>query len=107
MKKYDLKDFKNGWIIGNFQPSVLKTDNFEVAVISHQKNQKWPKHYHKHLTEYNLLLEGKMIINSTEINKNEIFIFEPNEVADPIFLEDCKVLCIKVPSTIGDKHEVK
>ena len=107
MKKYDIKDFKNGWIIGNFEPSILKTKNFEVAVLSHPKNQKWPKHYHKLLTEYNLLLEGKMIINNTEINKNEIFTLEPNEIADPIFLEDCKVLCIKVPSIIGDKYEIE
>ena len=107
MKKYNISNFKDGWIIGDFEPSLLKTKNFEVAVLTHYKNQEWPKHYHKYLTEYNLLLEGKMIINGVKINQNEIFILEPKEVADPIFLENCKILCIKVPSIIGDKHEVQ
>ena len=35
-----------------------------------------------------------------------IFVLEPNEVADPIFHEDCQVLCVKVPSIKGDKYEV-
>lgn len=106
MKKHELKDFWRGWIIGNFEPSILKTDVFEVAVLTHKKDEVWAKHYHKLGTEYNVLLEGKMRICGEEINKGEIFILEPNEVADPVFLEDCTVLCIKTPSVPGDKYEV-
>ena len=36
----------------------------------------------------------------------DIFILEPKEVADPIFHEDCKIVCVKKPSIIGDKFEV-
>jgi hypothetical protein len=45
-----------------------------------------------------------MIICSETINEGEIFIIEPNEIADPEFLEDCTVLCIKTPSMPGDKY---
>ena len=107
MKKYKLNEFKDGWIIGNFEPSILKTKGFEIAILNHYKNQKWPTHYHNEITEYNLLLDGKMIINKIEINKNDIFVLEPKEVAEPVFLEDCKILCIKVPSIIGDKIEIE
>lgn len=106
MIKHNLSEFKRGWIIGNFEPSVLRTDQFEVAVITHTKGEVWPAHYHKIGTEYNVLLQGKMIVCGQEINPWEVFIFEPGEIADPIFLEDCKVLCVKVPSVPGDKYEV-
>jgi len=107
MKKYNLSEFRDGWFVGNFTPSILKTKNFEVAILNHFKGQKWPSHYHNEITEYNLLLEGKMIINNIEINKDEIFVLQPKEIARPVFLENCKILCIKVPSIIGDKIEIK
>jgi hypothetical protein len=47
-----------------------------------------------------------MVICNQVINEGEIFVLSPNEVADPEFLEDCLVLCIKQPSIPGDKHEV-
>jgi len=107
MKNYKLKDMKNGWLVGNFLPSVLKTNEFEVGILSHPKNQKWPAHYHNKLTEINVLLKGKMIINDKLIHEKDIFVLEPKEIAKPVFLEDCEVLCIKVPSIIGDKVEVE
>lgn len=106
MKKHNLNEFWRGWFIGNFEPAVLKTEQFEVAVLTHTKDEKWPAHYHKVGTEYNVLLQGKMIVNGQEILPWEVFIFEPGEIADPKFLEDCKVLCVKVPSVPGDKYQV-
>lgn len=106
MNVTNINDYYRGWLIGNFEPSLIKTDQFEVAVLTHKKNEVWPKHYHKIATEYNVLLEGKMTICGKDINKGDVFVIYPLEVADPIFLEDCKVLCVKVPSVIGDKYEV-
>tara|TARA_Y100000310_G_scaffold334373_1_gene414018 strand:+ start:1231 stop:1554 length:324 start_codon:yes stop_codon:yes gene_type:complete len=106
MKTYKLKDMHRGWVIGNFEPSILQTDQFEVGVLNHKKGEVWPAHIHKEAVEYNILLEGEMIIKDTHIKTGDIFVFEKNEVADPNFLEDCKVLCVKVPSVPGDKYEV-
>jgi hypothetical protein len=106
MIKHNLSEFWRGWFIGNFEPSILKTDQFEVGMLTHIKGEKWPKHYHAQHTEYNLLVKGKMAICNEVINEGEIFVLNPNEVADPEFLEDCLVLCIKQPSVPGDKHEV-
>lgn len=104
MIKRNLSEFTRGWFIGNFEPSLLRTEQFEVAIITHVKGEKWPPHYHKIGTEYNVLIEGKMFICGQEINPWEVFVFEPGEVADPVFLEDCKVLCVKVPSVTNDKY---
>jgi quercetin dioxygenase-like cupin family protein len=106
MKIIKLNSMKSGWFIGDFEPSVLRTKNFEVAVMTHKKGEYWPKHYHEKADEYNVLLDGKMRIHNTEINTGDIFILNKMEVADPIFLEDCRVLVIKTPSVPGDKIQI-
>jgi len=107
MKISKMSDMKGGWFIGNFEPTVLKTPQFEVCFKEHKKGENWETHFHKLGTEYNYLAEGKMIIQNTELNAGDIFILEPNEIADPVFLEDCKVVIVKTPSIPGDKYEVK
>lgn len=106
MKIFKLEDMFRGWFVGNFSPSSYTTDQFEVGVLIHKKGEYWRKHYHKLATEINCLIEGKMLLNNVEINKGDIFVIQPNEVAEPIFLEDCKLVVIKTPSVIGDKYEV-
>ena len=103
IKKYDLKDFHRGWLIGDFNPSLLKTKDFEVGYLLHPKGELWDVHYHDKLKEFNILVKGKMIINGTEINENDVFVFEEKQIACPIFLEDCHIVCIKVPSIPNDK----
>jgi quercetin dioxygenase-like cupin family protein len=95
-----------GWFIGDFEPSVYKTKLFEVGKMTHKKDEIKPKHYHKIATEINVMLSGKMILQGNEINIGDIFIFEPGEIADPIFLDDCEILVVKIPSIPGDKYEV-
>jgi len=107
MKLLKLKTMTRGWLIGDFEPSIFRTNNFEVGVLTHKKGENWAEHYHKIATEYNVLLKGKMKINETLIIEGDIFIIEPNETALPEFIENCTVLCIKVPSVIGDKYTDK
>ncbi len=106
MKINKIKNMHRGWFIGDFEPSVLKTKEFEVGILFHKKGESWPKHYHSIATEYNVLLSGRMTINGHEITPGIIFVLEQNEIAEPTFHEDCEVLCVKVPSVIGDKYEV-
>jgi len=101
-----LKNYHRGWFIGDFDPSIFRTKGFEVGVLTHKKGEVWAEHYHKIATEYNVLLKGKMTLNHTTIVEGDIFVIEPNEPARPEFLEDCTILCIKVPSVIGDKYSV-
>ena len=101
-----LNDMKRGWFIGDFDPSVLRTKAFEVGVLTHKKGEKWGEHFHAIATEYNVLLDGKMTVNGVHIEPGDIFVIEPNESSAPVFLEDCRVLCVKTPSVIGDKYEL-
>jgi len=107
MKIDKIKDFQGGWFIGNFEPSIYKTNLFEVCYKQHFKNEKWPKHYHKKATEINYLINGSMTIQGIQLNKGDIFTIYPNEIADPIFLEDCELIVIKMPSIKDDKYNIE
>lgn len=106
MQVIDFGQMKGGWFIGNFEPTALKTEDFEVCWKLHKQGEFWPRHYHRVATEYNLLVEGKMRIKDAVLEAPCIFVLQPNEVADPEFLEDCKIVIVKTPSVIGDKYEV-
>ena len=107
MEVYKYKDMKGGWFIGNFEPTIVKTKDFEVAYNNHPKGQNWPAHYHKKGTEITLLIRGKMEIQDIILNSGDIFVLKPYEIANPIFLEDCEVMIIKIPSVPGDKFNIK
>ena len=98
-----LEEFKNGWFIGNFNPSVFKTESFEVGYKSFKKGEIFEPHFHKIGTEISLLTKGEMIMQDRKITAGDIFVISPYEVADTIFLTDCEILAIKVPSNTNDK----
>ena len=104
MKVFNISDMKGGWYIGDFEPVAYKTKDFEVSYKLHPKGEEWDTHYHKESDEINFLVSGKMIIQDRELNSGEIFIIPKYEIADPKFLEDCYVVCVKTKSSINDKH---
>jgi quercetin dioxygenase-like cupin family protein len=106
MIKRKIREFYRGWFIGNFEPSLLKTDQFEVSLLQHAKGEKWTRHYHAVATEYNVLIKGLMKINGETMIEGDVFVLEPGEIAEPEFLEDCTLICVKTPSLPGDKYEV-
>lgn len=96
-----------GWYIGNFERAAYKTKGLEVSYKIHLAGEKWDWHYHEHLDEINLLVRGRMRIQGQEIHPGEIFILERMEIADPEFIEDCEIVCVKVPNFTNDKICVK
>jgi hypothetical protein len=107
MKTYNLNDYLRGWFIGNFEPSIFQTSDFEVALMRFQKGEFVEKHIHKIATEYNVLVSGSMTIMGKKLAANDIFVIYPGEIADPVYHEDSVVLVVKVPSVKGDKYKVE
>ena len=107
MKISNFKKMKGGWFVGDFLPTAFKTKNFEVSYKIHKKNEKWPHHYHKQSIEINLIIKGKMKIRSKILTSNDIFTLKKKEIADPTFLKDTHIICIKVPSSKNDKFSAK
>ena len=105
MKRYRIEDMKGGWFVGNFEPTAYKTKAAEVCLKHHPKGEVWPSHYHAVATEINLLFRGNMRLNGNLLREGDVFVIEPGEVATPVFLSDCEIVVVKVPSLSNDKFE--
>jgi mannose-6-phosphate isomerase-like protein (cupin superfamily) len=106
MKINKISDMKGGWFVGGFFPTVHDTDEFEVGYKLHKKNSDWDTHYHTDVKEINFIVRGKMRIQNTILETGDIFTLYPFEIADPVFLEDTEIVCVKTPS-MNDKICVK
>lgn len=106
MNVFSMNDMHRGWFVGNFEPSVYNTDKFEAGYKFHKKGEPWEIHFHKISTEINFLLEGKMSIQGKQLESGDIFVINPYEIADPVFIEDCHVFTIKVPAASDDKFVI-
>ncbi len=102
----NIKNMKMGWFIGDFDPSVYKTKEFEVGYKEHIAGEQYGHHYHSKIKEINFLIEGTMFIHNKELNAGDIFILEPFEISDPEFIANCKIICIKIPGIVGDKINI-
>lgn len=108
MKKNNLKNVVKGWFIGNFEPSLLKTNDCEVAVKEYKKGDKEGKHYHKVATEYTVIINGRVKMNGIEYGEGDIIVMEPNEATDFECLEDgTKNVVVKIPGATNDKYLVE
>ena len=96
----------NGWFIGDFEPSILQTKEFEVAHHFYAKGFKGTPHTHKVATEYNYVVRGKARVSGLIVEPGDIFIYLPGEVSDVEFLEDTDLIIVKTPSLPEDKYDV-
>lgn len=106
MKKIFLKDFKRGWVVGNFEPTLLKTNDIEVAIQTYKSGDEQLRHYHKIGTEISIIILGSASFNNQILNEHEGLIIYPNELNKFKALTDCKILVIKYPSITDDKYLV-
>ena len=99
-----MKDMKGGWYVGDFSPTAYRTKDFEVSYKLHPKGENWDTHYHKKADEINFLVSGKMIIQGQTLSAGDIFVIKRYEIADPTFLDDCYIVCVKTVSDTADKY---
>ena len=104
MKKYSLKNYKRGWIIGNFEPAIYKTDAFETAVKKYQKGDTEKAHYHKITREYTVIISGRFRVNGTIIDTGDIIEIGTEEICNFECIETGDTLVVKVPSVKEDKY---
>jgi len=103
MNLFKYNDMIGGWFVGDFSPTAFRTKDCEVSFKIHYKGEQWGAHYHTKVTEINLITEGKMILQDKELKGGDIFVLAPYEIADPVFLTDCSIVCVKLPSSGDDK----
>ena len=106
MKLHKLKDMFKGWLVGNFEPSLYKTDDVEVGVKNYKTGERDEKHYHKIATEITIISDGKVRMNGTIYGSGDIVTIEPGEATDFEVLEDTITTVVKLPCVKDDKYIV-
>lgn len=105
MKVAKLEDMFKGWFVGNFDPTLLRTNDVEVAVKSYNKGDYETRHYHKIATELTVIISGRVRMNGIEYGKGDIIVMEPNEATDFECLEDgTQNVVVKIPGANNDKY---
>lgn len=104
MKVAKLEDMVKGWFVGNFEPSLIPTNDVEVAVKSYDKGDAEDTHYHKIATEITVVVSGSVKMNNIIYNKGDIVTIEPNEFTDFEALEDTVCTVVKFPGASNDKY---
>jgi hypothetical protein len=106
MKTANIKDFKAGWFIGDFEPALFRTKDFEIAHHFYPRGFKGTPHTHRVATEVNYIVSGKLIASGSSLGSGDIFTYYPHDVSNVEFLEDTQLIVVKFPSVPSDKYEV-
>ena len=104
MQVAKLDDMIRGWFIGNFEPTLYKTNDVEVAVKYYVAGDQETWHFHKIATEITVVIIGKVRMNGKEYIAGDMIIIEPGEGADFEVLEDTITTVVKLPGANDDKY---
>jgi hypothetical protein len=99
-----LQDMFKGWFVGDFNPSLLKTDACEVAVKAYKAGDSEELHHHKVATEVTLILSGRVRMCGKEWGEGDIIVLEPGEATDFVALTDAVNVVVKTPGAKNDKY---
>jgi quercetin dioxygenase-like cupin family protein len=104
MKTARLENMVKGWFVGNFDPTLIQTNDVEVAVKEYRKGEHEDRHYHKISTEITVISSGRVRMNGVEYVKGDIIVIEPNQSTDFEVLEDTITTVVKYPGANNDKY---
>lgn len=99
-----LDDMIKGWFVGNFDPTLIKTDQVEVAVKKYKKGEYESRHYHRLATEITVIVSGRVRMNGVEYKEGDIIVIEPYESTDFEALENTINTVVKFPGATNDKY---
>jgi quercetin dioxygenase-like cupin family protein len=104
VKVFKLDDMTKGWFVGNFSPTVLSTNQFEVAIKKYKAGEYEPVHHHKIATEITVITDGEVRMNEVVYMAGAILVIEPNTSTDFLALTDVTTTVVKFPCANDDKY---
>lgn len=107
MRVEKLDNMIKGWFVGNFNPTLYKTNEVEVAVKTYKAGDFEEKHYHKIATEITVIIEGIVEMNGIIYKKGDIILLDPYEATDFLAVTDCVTTVVKIPGANNDKYIVQ
>lgn len=106
MKIHHLDDMTRGWFVGDFSPTVLRTDAFEVAIQRYRAGDHEAAHTHLLAEEITVVVSGTVEMCGGTWHAGDILTIERGEVTGFHAVTDAVTAVVKVPSVPGDKHVV-
>lgn len=107
MRVEKLDKMIKGWFVGDFEPTILKTDAVEVAVKKYKAGDYESAHYHKIATEITVIVSGEVEMNGIRYAEGDIIVIEPNEATDFRAITDVVTTVVKYPGANNDKYLVE
>ena len=104
IKRFRLEDMVNGWFIGNFDPSLYKTNDVEVGVKKYSIGDIEKLHYHKIATEFTVIISGEVVMNNEKYVSGDILVIEPGVSTDFLAVSNVTTLVVKIPGANDDKY---
>lgn len=105
LEKYKLEDMFKGWFIGNFEPSLYKTNDVEVGIKKYKAGDYENSHYHKIATEFTVIICGSVEMNGIQYFENEIIKIIPGVRTNFKAITDVVTVVVKLPGANNDKYE--
>ena len=99
-----ITEMKKGWFIGNFEPSLLKTNDVEVAVKKYHKGDYETAHYHKLAQEFTVIISGRVRMFGQDFSEGDIIVVDPGDVTTFTALTDTVNVVVKIPGANNDKY---
>ena len=105
MKTAHLDDMTRGWLVGDFSPSLYRTQAVEVAVQRRRAGERDPRHFHKIATEIVVVVTGRAAMNGVVLGPGDIAVAGPGEPMELEALADgTATVCVKITGPRGDKE---
>jgi len=112
MKISNIDEYKNGWFVGDFDPSIFKNPFFEIGHHKHKANEETFSHTHKVTTELNYIVSGELSIKAPDrhymkrqiLTAGDMWIYHANDISDVEFVTDVELIVVRWPSVPSDKY---
>jgi len=104
MKIAKLQEMTKGWFIGNFNPTLLATEDVEIAVKEYPAGFSEEWHYHKIATEFTVIVRGEVEMNGVHYGEGDIIVIPPGEGTDFKTLTPVITTVVKIPGATHDKY---
>jgi len=104
MRTFRLDEMFKGWFVGNFEPTVLRTDAVEVAIKHYPAGEQEARHHHRIAQELTAIVSGRVRMNGCVYGPGDIVLVDRFESTDFQALEDSCTVVVKLPGASNDKY---
>lgn len=104
METAKLEQMVKGWFVGNFEPSLFKTDACEVGVKHYKAGESEALHHHRVATEITCVISGRVRMCGKEWGPGDIIVLHPSDATAFEALTDACNVVVKLPGASNDKY---